>query len=177
MSIQRKIDPLDATPINAAFTRLDLCDCPQDNAAAHDGFSLVTLRILRFIVAAYVSNEADCWETAFRFADDAVGDDGPQLVAHVVALVRAIHRRRNLLCRPPSCTGLSLDERRIMVLIDAARGNDSFESMSAASAPLDLGHLGEAVTGIAKALAQFAKTAEARVHPAAYASRLLFAKD
>lgn len=170
MSIQRKINPLDATPIksNAAFTLLALNDRSPTKSdprkAAHSEFSAAVLSVLRFIAAAYATGEAECWEAAFRFADDAAGEDGPLLVARVAGLVRLIRRHHGLVCLPPSCCGLSIDERRIMMLIGLGRDNDHPNLMTDASAFGDFYQRDQTLVAAATSLIELARVAGAR-HP------------
>ena len=76
--------------------------CPLQAALAtrpdvesYDDFCRVTLSLLRFIAAAYATGASDCWEAAYRFADEAPGiADSPLLVARVAALVRILRSGR-----------------------------------------------------------------------------------
>ena len=105
-----------ATPPEPGPSRL----CPLQAAlAAHpcvescDEFCRVALSLFRFIGAAYTTGASDCWEAAYRFADEAPGiADSPLLVARAAALVRILRSGRP--CEPcfmpPSCRRLSKDE-------------------------------------------------------------------
>ena len=83
--------------------------CPLQAALAtrpdvesYDDFCRVTLSLLRFIAAAYATGASDCWEAAYRFADEAPGiADSPLLVARVAALVRILRSGRP--CQCASC--------------------------------------------------------------------------
>lgn len=91
---------------------------------AYDDFCRVTLALFRFIGAAYATGAADCWEAAYRFADEAPGiADRPLLVARAAALVRLVRTGRpcDLCFMPPSCRRLSKDEAELMRLLAVAR--------------------------------------------------------
>jgi hypothetical protein len=115
--------------------------CPLQAALAtrpdvesYDDFCRVTLSLLRFIAAAYATGASDCWEAAYRFADEAPGiADSPLLVARVAALVRILRSGRpcQLCFMPPSCRRLSKDETELMRLLAVARGNQPGELESA----------------------------------------------
>ncbi|PDT92233.1 hypothetical protein CO669_02960 [Bradyrhizobium sp. Y36] len=107
--------------------------CPLRAAlAAHpciescDEFCRVALSLFRFIGAAYTTGASDCWEAAYRFADETPGiSDSPLLVARAAALVRILRSGRP--CEPcfmpPSCRRLSKDEAELMQLLTVARRN------------------------------------------------------
>lgn len=89
-----------------------------------DDFCRVALSLLRFIGAAYATGASDCWEAAYRFADEAPGiADSPLLVARAAALVRILRGGRpcELCFMPPSCKRLSKDEAELMRLLAIAR--------------------------------------------------------
>jgi hypothetical protein len=97
---------------------------------SYDDFGRVTLSLFRFIAAAYATGASDCWEAAYRFADEAPGiADSPLLVARVAALVRILRSGRpcQLCFMPPSCRRLSKDEAELMRLLAVARGNQPGE--------------------------------------------------
>ncbi|MBR0994398.1 hypothetical protein JQ580_27145 [Bradyrhizobium japonicum] len=90
----------------------------------YDDFCRVALSLFRFIGAAYATGTSDCWEAAYRFADEAPGiADSPLLVARVAALVRILRSGRpcELCFMPPSCRRLSKDETELMRLLAVAR--------------------------------------------------------
>lgn len=105
--------------------------CPLQAALAarpcvdsYDDFCRVALSLFRFIGAAYTTGASDCWEAAYRFADEAPGiSDSPLLVARAAALVRILRSGRPCaLCfMPPSCRRLSNDEADLMRLLAVAR--------------------------------------------------------
>ncbi|MDD1522546.1 MULTISPECIES: hypothetical protein [Bradyrhizobium] len=105
--------------------------CPLQAALAtrpsidsYDDFSRVALALFRFIGAAYATGASDCWEAAYRFAEDAPGiADSPLLVARAAALVRILRGDRpcELCFMPPSCRRLSKDEAELMRLLAVAR--------------------------------------------------------
>src|SRR3954462_1876110 len=100
------------------------------NVESYDDFGRVTLSLFRFIAAAYATGASDCWEAAYRFADEAPGiTDSPLLVARVAALVRLLRSGRPCpLCfMPPSCRRLSQDEAELMRLLAVARGSQAGE--------------------------------------------------
>lgn len=91
---------------------------------SYDEFCRVTLSLFRFIGAAYATGASDCWEAAYRFADEAPGiADSPLLVARAAALVRILRGGRpcELCFMPPSCRRLSKDEAELMRLLAVAR--------------------------------------------------------
>ena len=112
---------------NAGQPRL----CPLQAALAarpcvegYDDFCRIALSLCRFIGAAYATGASDCWEAAYRFADEAPGvADSPLLVARAAALVRILRSGRpcELCFMPPSCRRLSKDETELMQLLAAAR--------------------------------------------------------
>ncbi|MBR0810633.1 hypothetical protein JQ544_03810 [Bradyrhizobium diazoefficiens] len=105
--------------------------CPLQAALAsrpcvdsYDDFCRVALSLFRFIGAAYTTGASDCWEAAYRFADEAPGiSDSPLLVARTAALVRILRSGRpcGLCFMPPSCRRLSNDEAELMRLLAVAR--------------------------------------------------------
>jgi hypothetical protein len=97
---------------------------------SYDDFCRVALSLFRFIGAAYATGASDCWEAAYRFADEAPGiADSPLLVARAAALVRILRSGRpcELCFMPPSCRRLSKDETELMRLLAVARGNQPGE--------------------------------------------------
>lgn len=97
---------------------------------SYDDFCRVALSLFRFIGAAYATGASDCWEAAYRFADEAPGiADGPLLVARAAALVRILRSGRpcELCFMPPSCRRLSKDETELMRLLAVARGKQPGE--------------------------------------------------
>lgn len=97
---------------------------------SYDHFSRVALSLFRFIGAAYATGASDCWEAAYRFADEAPGiADSPLLVARAAALVRILRGGRpcELCFMPPSCRRLSEDEADLMRLLTVARRKQSGE--------------------------------------------------
>ena len=98
--------------------------CARPSVESYDRFSRVALSLLRFIGAAYATGASDCWEAAYRFADEAPGvADSPLLVARAAALVRILRSGRpcELCFMPPSCRRLSKDEAELMQLLAVAR--------------------------------------------------------
>ncbi|TWA91070.1 hypothetical protein [Bradyrhizobium stylosanthis] len=98
--------------------------CARPSVESYDQFSRVALSLLRFIGAAYATGASDCWEAAYRFADEAPGiADSPLLVARAAALVRILRSGRpcELCFMPPSCRRLSKDEAELMQLLAVAR--------------------------------------------------------
>jgi hypothetical protein len=130
MSLQRKIDVVGVSRIesSAALTHVAIDDVSPVDARGHEKLSdseAVVLQILRLITAAYSTGEAECWELAFRFAENAAGvERGPVLVARVAALVRLFRNRRTLVCLPFPCNRLSIDERHVMAAIGAISDDD-----------------------------------------------------
>lgn len=60
-----------------------------------DEFCRTALSLFRFIGAAYATGASDCWEAAYRFADEAPDiADSPLLVARAAALVRILRSGR-----------------------------------------------------------------------------------
>lgn len=115
---QSRLCPLEA----ALSTRPDIECC--------DDFCRIALSLFRFIGAAYATGASDCWEAAYRFADEAPGiADSPLLVARVAALVRILRNGRpcDLCFMPPSCRRLSKDETELMRLLAVARRRDPGE--------------------------------------------------
>jgi len=104
-------------PLQAALAARPLVD-------SYDDFCRVALSLFRFIGAAYTTGASDCWEAAYRFADEAPGiSDSPLLVARAAALVRILRSGRpcELCFMPPSCRRLSKDEAELMRLLAVAR--------------------------------------------------------
>ena len=111
--------------------------CPLQAALAarpsiesYDQFCRVALSLFRFIGAAYATGASDCWEAAYRFADEAPGiADSPLLVARAAALVRILRSGRpcELCFMPPSCRRLSKDEAELMRLLAVARSEQPGE--------------------------------------------------
>lgn len=117
--------------------------CPLQAALAtrpcvenYDDFCRVALSLFRFIGAAYATGASDCWEAAYRFADEAPGiADSPLLVARAAALVRILRSGRpcDLCFMPPSCRRLSKDEVELMRLLAVARSRQPGELESVVS--------------------------------------------
>ncbi|MBR0785458.1 hypothetical protein [Bradyrhizobium iriomotense] len=106
------------------------------NVESYDQFSRVALSLFRFIGAAYATGASDCWEAAYRFADEAPGiADSPLLVARAAALVRILRSGRpcELCLMPPSCKRLSKDEAELMRLLAIARSKQPGELESVVS--------------------------------------------
>ncbi|WFU26221.1 hypothetical protein QA649_08455 [Bradyrhizobium sp. CB1717] len=102
----------------------------------YDDFCRVALSLFRFIGAAYATGASDCWEAAYRFADEAPGiADSPLLVARAAALVRILRSGRpcELCFMPPSCKRLSKDEAELMRLLAIARSKRPGELESVVS--------------------------------------------
>ena len=103
-----------------------------------DEFCRTALALFRFIGAAYATGASDCWEAAYRFANEAPGiSDSPLLVARVAALVRILRSERSCeLCfMPPSCRRLSRDEAELMRLLAVARRGEPSESETVVGQP------------------------------------------
>jgi len=115
----------------AGNDRTNLCQrgerwCERD-ALCRDGLERLSLALIRFIGAGYLTGSADCWEAAHARADDILGPaDGPAFVAPAAALVRALRRERvsELEFFPACCRRMSSDEEQLMTLIHAARDGD-----------------------------------------------------
>lgn len=93
---------------------------------SYDQFSRIALSLFRFIGAAYATGASDCWEAAYRYADETPDiADSALLVARAAALVRILRSGRpcELCFMPPSCRRLSKDETDLMRLLAAARRN------------------------------------------------------
>jgi hypothetical protein len=96
----------------------------------YDDFCRLALSLIRFIGAAYATGASDCWEAAYRFADEAPGiADSPLLVARAAALVRILRSGRpcEMCFMPPSCRRLSKDEVELMRLLAVARSSQPGE--------------------------------------------------
>lgn len=121
-------DPCDSVAAPDAV-RPQLCPLRAALAAprsveSYDDFCRIALSLFRFIGAAYATGTSDCWEAAYRFADEAPGvADSPLLVARAAALVRILRSGRpcELCFMPPSCRRLSKDETELMRLLAVAR--------------------------------------------------------
>jgi len=103
------------------------------NVESYDEFCRIALSLFRFIGAAYATGASDCWEAAYRFADEAPDiADSPLLVARAAALVRILRSGRpcELCFMPPSCRRLSKDEAELMRLLAAARSKQPGELAS-----------------------------------------------
>lgn len=119
--------PSQLCPLKAALAARPCVD-------SYDEFCRVALSLCRFIGAAYATGASDCWEAAYRFADEAPGvADSPLLVARAAALVRILRSGRpcELCFMPPSCRRLSKDEAELMRLLAAARRKQPGELESA----------------------------------------------
>lgn len=136
--------------------------CPLQAALAtrpdvenYDDFCRVALSLFRFIGAAYATGASDCWEAAYRFADEAPGiADSPLLVARAAALVRILRSGKpcELCFMPPSCKRLSKDEAELMRLLAVARRNQPGELESIVCQFVGSGN-GDAATRAVNALA------------------------
>lgn len=120
-----------------------------------DEFCRTALSLFRFIGAAYATGASDCWEAAYRFADEAPDiADSPLLVARAAALVRILRSGRpcELCFMPPSCRRLSKDEADLMRLLAAARSRPPGELESIVGQFVGSGN-GDAATRAVNALA------------------------
>lgn len=120
-----------------------------------DEFCRTALSLFRFIGAAYATGASDCWEAAYRFADEAPDiADSPLLVARAAALVRILRSGRpcELCFMPPSCRRLSKDEADLMRLLAAARSRQPGELESMVGQFVGSGN-GDAATRAVNALA------------------------
>lgn len=120
-----------------------------------DEFCRTALSLFRFIGAAYATGASDCWEAAYRFADEAPDiADSPLLVARAAALVRILRSGRpcELCFMPPSCRRLSKDEADLMRLLAAARSRQPGELESIVGQFVGFGN-GDAATRAVNALA------------------------
>lgn len=120
-----------------------------------DEFCRTALSLFRFIGAAYATGASDCWEAAYRFADEAPDiADSPLLVARAAALVRILRSGRpcELCFMPPSCRRLSKDEADLMRLLAAARSRQPGELESILDQFVGSGN-GDAATRAVNALA------------------------
>lgn len=120
-----------------------------------DEFCRTALSLFRFIGAAYATGASDCWEAAYRFADEAPDiADSPLLVARAAALVRILRNGRpcELCFMPPSCRRLSKDEADLMRLLAAARSRQPGELESLVGQFVGSGN-GDAATRAVNALA------------------------
>ncbi|MBR0841728.1 hypothetical protein JQ607_16135 [Bradyrhizobium liaoningense] len=100
---------------------------------SYDDFCRVALSLFRFIGAAYATGASDCWEAAYRYADEAPDiADSALLVARAAALVRILRSGRpcELCFMPPSCRRLSKDEAELMRLLAVARRKQPGELQS-----------------------------------------------
>jgi hypothetical protein len=126
----RGIDSAD----HCAAATAALCPCDPSSvktaAVCSDKFLQIVLSIFRFVGAAYVTGASDCWEAAYRLADDTIEiADGPLLVTRVAALVRIFRTNgaRDPVYLPPRCKRLSKDETRLMRILEAARSGATNE--------------------------------------------------
>lgn len=120
-----------------------------------DEFCRTALSLFRFIGAAYATGASDCWEAAYRFADEAPDiADSPLLVARAAALVRILRSGRpcELCFMPPSCRRLSKDEADLMRLLAAARSRQPGKLESIVGQFVGSGN-GDATTRAVNALA------------------------
>lgn len=130
----------------------------QDKSGSIEGcdeFCRTALSLFRFIGAAYATGASDCWEAAYRFADEAPDiADSPLLVARAAALVRILRSGRpcELCFMPPSCRRLSKDEADLMRLLAAARSRQPGELESIVGQFVGSGN-GDAATRAVNALA------------------------
>jgi hypothetical protein len=131
-------------PLTAPDSMLRPCDnfSMQPAEVCSDTFSKSVLFIFRFVGAAYVTGASDCWEAAYRFADDTIEiSDGPLVVTRVAALVRLFRANcaRDFAYMPTCCSRLSKDEIRLMRILETARGGASSELMIALSGFVHVG--------------------------------------
>jgi hypothetical protein len=97
---------------------------PDSATNCEDRFALIALSLCRLIGAAYATNAADCWEAAYRLAEEtpSVGDSS-LLVARAATLVRVLRfsRRCKVCYLPRSCNRLSKSEQDLIGLLEAAQ--------------------------------------------------------
>jgi hypothetical protein len=89
-----------------------------------DDAEVLALSILRFVAAGYMTSDVACWDAAYDTAERVLGPvEGPQLVAAMTALVRAIRRERDgdWCFMPATCCRATADELQLIGLIGSAR--------------------------------------------------------
>lgn len=146
MSIQRHFTKSNVMPIDRKVALDDIAvrcvsrPMPNRDTVCPDAFSATCLTIVRFISAAYTTGEAACWETALQLSDDALdAEHGPLLVARLATLLRTLRRinKHEFVSLPAPCSRVTLEEQRLMLVIEAARRKDQDGLIAAVSALVD----------------------------------------
>jgi hypothetical protein len=90
----------------------------------NDDAEVLALSILRFVAAGYLTSDVACWDAAHDGAERLLGTvAGPQMVALMTGIMRAIRREREGDWRfmPAPCCRVTEDEQRLIELIALAR--------------------------------------------------------
>lgn len=93
------------------------------------------LAIVRFLCAAYCTDDAKYWHAALCCAEDTMGPiDGPSFLARAATLVIAIRKERirDFEFLPAACERASPDEAHLLQMLAAAR-HESGHALSAAA--------------------------------------------
>jgi hypothetical protein len=89
-----------------------------------DDAVVLALSILRFVAAGYMTSDVACWDAAYDAAERILGPvEGPQLVAAMTGIMRAIRQERggDWAFMPATCCRATDDEYQLIVLIGCAR--------------------------------------------------------
>jgi hypothetical protein len=89
-----------------------------------DDAEVLALSVLRSVAAGYMTSDVACWDAAYDAAERVLGPvEGPQFVAAMTAIVRAIRRERDgdWCFMPATCCRATADEHQLIGLIGSAR--------------------------------------------------------
>jgi hypothetical protein len=89
-----------------------------------DDAEVLALSIMRFVAAGYMTSDVACWDAAYDAAERMLGPvEGPQLVAAMTGIMRAIRSERggDWAFMPATCCRATADEYQLIGLISCAR--------------------------------------------------------
>ena len=89
-----------------------------------DEAAVLALSVARFIAAGYMTNDVACWDAAYDAVEPVLGpDDGPNLIARLTAVMRAIRAERltDWCFMPAPCCRVTEDERCLVELLQQGR--------------------------------------------------------
>jgi hypothetical protein len=133
----------------------------------------LALAVLRHLCASFGSRTTVGWERAHDLAEAALGfGDGPALVAHLTALLRAVRSERAQCFSymgadcPTCCQRITDDELLIVLLIraaDAGRGKRVAQLAASLAQRPEAPHVDAAATALGGPLAAYALSIELQV--------------
>ena len=97
---------------------------PRVTDVCGDDADVLTLSVVRFVAAGYMTSDVACWDAAFDGAERLLGvEEGGRLVACAVGIVRALRaeRDRDWSFMPATCCRVTGHECALVALIGRGR--------------------------------------------------------